>query len=100
MDNKRFNLASHWAELGSSCQNICLKKINFKDLILITKDCNPTRKFSLLEVRESRIRENQATIQAREEQLTQTGHPQILSGSQGAGQISSPVASNHSETNR
>ncbi|MBW0463974.1 hypothetical protein O181_003689 [Austropuccinia psidii MF-1] len=25
MDNKRFNLASHWAELGESCQRICLK---------------------------------------------------------------------------
>ncbi|MBW0511713.1 hypothetical protein O181_051428 [Austropuccinia psidii MF-1] len=45
-------------------------------------------------------RENQATIQAIEEQLTQTGHTQITSGSQGEGQISSPVASNHSKTNR
>ncbi|MBW0464483.1 hypothetical protein O181_004198 [Austropuccinia psidii MF-1] len=48
----------------------------------------------------SRIRENQATIQTVEEQLTQTGHTQIPSGSRGAGQISSPVASHHSETNR
>ncbi|MBW0512778.1 hypothetical protein O181_052493 [Austropuccinia psidii MF-1] len=48
----------------------------------------------------NRIRENKFTIQAIEEKLTQTGHIQIPSGSQGAGQISSPLASHHSETNR
>ncbi|MBW0469722.1 hypothetical protein O181_009437 [Austropuccinia psidii MF-1] len=100
MDNKRFNLASHWEELGASCQKICLKEIDFKDLMIITKGWNPTRQFRLLEVRANRIRENQGTIQAIEEQLTQTGHTEIPSGSQGAGQISSPVASHHSETNR
>ncbi|MBW0575502.1 hypothetical protein O181_115217 [Austropuccinia psidii MF-1] len=100
MDNKRFNLASHWAELGASCQKICLKEINFKDLMVITKVWNPTRQFRLLEARAQRIRENQATIQAIEEQLTQTGPTQIPSGSQGAGQISSPVPSHHSETSR
>ncbi|MBW0478047.1 hypothetical protein O181_017762 [Austropuccinia psidii MF-1] len=26
MDNKKLNLASHWAELGASCQKICLKR--------------------------------------------------------------------------
>ncbi|MBW0498309.1 hypothetical protein O181_038024 [Austropuccinia psidii MF-1] len=46
-------------------------------------------------VRANRIRENQATIQAIEEQLTQTGHTQIPSGSQGLGQTSSPVDSHH-----
>ncbi|MBW0573022.1 hypothetical protein O181_112737 [Austropuccinia psidii MF-1] len=100
MDNKRFNLASHWAELGASCKKICLKEIDFRDLMVITKGWNPTRQFRILEVRANRIRENKATIQAIEEQLTQTGHTQIPSGSQGAGQISSPVASHHSETNR
>ncbi|MBW0584152.1 hypothetical protein O181_123867 [Austropuccinia psidii MF-1] len=95
MDNKRFNLASHWAELGASCQKICLKEIYFRDFMVITKGWNPTRKFRLLEVRANRIRENQATIQAIEEQLTRTGHTQIPSGSQGEGQISSSVASNH-----
>ncbi|MBW0558962.1 hypothetical protein O181_098677 [Austropuccinia psidii MF-1] len=95
MDNKRFNLESHWADLGASCQKICLK-----DLMIITKGWNPTRQFRLLEVRANRIRDNQATIQAIEEQLTQTGHIQIPSGSQGAGQIRSPVDSHHSETNR
>ncbi|MBW0473803.1 hypothetical protein O181_013518 [Austropuccinia psidii MF-1] len=100
MDNKRFNLASHWAELGESFQKICLKEIDFKDPMIITKGWNPTRQFRLLEVRENIIRENKATIQAIEGQLTQTGHIQIPSGSQGAGQISSPVASHHSETNR
>ncbi|MBW0584240.1 hypothetical protein O181_123955 [Austropuccinia psidii MF-1] len=100
MDKKRFNLASHWEELGASFQKICLKGIDFKDLMIIAKGWNPTRNFRLLEVRPNRIRENKATIQAIEEQLTQTGPTQIPSGSQGAGQISSPVASHHSETNR
>ncbi|MBW0493559.1 hypothetical protein O181_033274 [Austropuccinia psidii MF-1] len=64
------------------------------------KGWNPTRQFRLLEVRANRIREIQATIQAIEEQLTQTRHTQIPSGSQGESQISSPVASHHSETNK
>ncbi|MBW0488718.1 hypothetical protein O181_028433 [Austropuccinia psidii MF-1] len=68
--------------------------------MVITKGWNPTRQFRILEVRVNRIKENQATIQAIEEQLTQTGKIQIPSGSQGAGQISSPVASHHSETSR
>ncbi|MBW0491677.1 hypothetical protein O181_031392 [Austropuccinia psidii MF-1] len=71
MDNKRFNLASHWAELGASCQKICLKEIDFKDLMVITKGWNPTRQFRLLEARAQRIRENKATIQAIEEQNQQ-----------------------------
>ncbi|MBW0503601.1 hypothetical protein O181_043316 [Austropuccinia psidii MF-1] len=100
MDNKRFNLASHWEKLGESCQKICLKEIDFKDLMVITKGLNSTRQFRLLEERESKIRENQATIQAIEEQLTQTGHTQIPSGSQGVGRTSSPVASHHSGANR
>ncbi|MBW0463601.1 hypothetical protein O181_003316 [Austropuccinia psidii MF-1] len=95
MDNRRFNLASHWEELGSSFQKICLREIDFKYLMIITKGWNPTRQFRLLEVRANRIRENQATIQAIEKQITQTGHTQIPSGSQGAGQTSSPVDSHH-----
>ncbi|MBW0539345.1 hypothetical protein O181_079060 [Austropuccinia psidii MF-1] len=82
MENKRFNLASHWAELGPRFQRICLKEIDFKDLMVITKGWNPTRKFRPLEWRETRIRDNQATIQAIAEQLTQTGHTQIPPGSQ------------------
>ncbi|MBW0552853.1 hypothetical protein O181_092568 [Austropuccinia psidii MF-1] len=100
MDKMRFNLASHWAELGASCQKICLIEIDFKEVILITKVWNPTRKFRLLEVRANRTRENQATIQAIEEQLVQTGHTHIPSGSQIVGQTSSPVASHYSSTNR
>ncbi|MBW0522385.1 hypothetical protein O181_062100 [Austropuccinia psidii MF-1] len=68
--------------------------------MIITKGWDRTRPFRLLEVSENRIRENQATIQAIEEQLTQTGNTQIPSGSQRAGQISSRVASHHSKTNR
>ncbi|MBW0484819.1 hypothetical protein O181_024534, partial [Austropuccinia psidii MF-1] len=100
MDNKRFNLASHWEELGAIFQKICLKERYFRDLMVITKGWNPTRQFRLREVRANRIRESQATIQAIEEQLTQTGHIHIPSGSQGVDQTSSPVASHHSGTNR
>ncbi|MBW0514589.1 hypothetical protein O181_054304 [Austropuccinia psidii MF-1] len=100
MDNKRLNLESRWAELEASCQRICLKEMDFKDLIIMSKGWNPTRQFILLEVRENRIRENKATIKAIEEKLTQTGPTEIPSGSQGEGQISSLVASHHSETNR
>ncbi|MBW0503863.1 hypothetical protein O181_043578 [Austropuccinia psidii MF-1] len=72
MDNKRFNLASHWAELEASFQKIFLREIDFRDLMVITKGWNPTRQFRILEVRANRISKNQATIQAIEEQLTQT----------------------------
>ncbi|MBW0515752.1 hypothetical protein O181_055467 [Austropuccinia psidii MF-1] len=68
--NKKFNLESHWEELGESFQKICLKEIDFRGLMVITKGWNPTRKFRLLEVRANSIRENQATIQPIAEQLT------------------------------
>ncbi|MBW0479657.1 hypothetical protein O181_019372 [Austropuccinia psidii MF-1] len=100
MDNKRSNLAFHWESLGASCQKICLKEIPFKDLMVFTKGWNPTRKFRLLEERETRIRENQATIQAIEEQLNQTGPTLITSGSQGVDQPNSLVASHHSGTRK
>ncbi|MBW0493426.1 hypothetical protein O181_033141 [Austropuccinia psidii MF-1] len=73
MDNKRLNVESHWEELGPSFQKIYLKEIDFQDLMVITKGWNPTRQFKLLEDRATRIKENKATIQAIEEQLTQTG---------------------------
>ncbi|MBW0569206.1 hypothetical protein O181_108921 [Austropuccinia psidii MF-1] len=85
LDNKRFNLASHWAEVETSFQKICLEEIDFKDLMVITKGWNPSRQLRILEERATRIREHQATIQAIEEQLTQTGNVQIPSGSQGVG---------------
>ncbi|MBW0510522.1 hypothetical protein O181_050237 [Austropuccinia psidii MF-1] len=68
--------------------------------MVITKGWDSTRQFRLLEVRENRIRENKAAIQAIEEQLTQTGHTHIPSGPKEEGQISSLVASHLSETNR
>ncbi|MBW0577700.1 hypothetical protein O181_117415 [Austropuccinia psidii MF-1] len=100
MDNKSLNLASHWVELGERFQKICLTEIPFKDLVVITKGWNPNRKLKLLEERETMIRENQATIQAIEEQLKQTEPIIIASGSQGVGQFNSPVASQHSGTSR
>ncbi|MBW0520590.1 hypothetical protein O181_060305 [Austropuccinia psidii MF-1] len=90
MENKRFNLTSHWEELAASFHTIFFKEIDFRGLMEITKGWNHTRNFRLLEVRENRIRENQATNQAIEEQLTLTGHTKIPSASQGAGQISPP----------
>ncbi|MBW0488779.1 hypothetical protein O181_028494 [Austropuccinia psidii MF-1] len=80
MDNKRFNPASHWEELGASCQRVGLKEISFTDLMAITKGWNPKRQFRLLEESQTRIRENEATIQAIEEQLNQTGPTLIPSG--------------------
>ncbi|MBW0551018.1 hypothetical protein O181_090733 [Austropuccinia psidii MF-1] len=44
MNNKRFNMESHWEELRASCQKICLKEIDFRHLMVMTKGCNPTRK--------------------------------------------------------
>ncbi|MBW0463157.1 hypothetical protein O181_002872 [Austropuccinia psidii MF-1] len=52
------------------------------------------------EVRPNTIRKNKATIEAIEEQLTQTGHTQIPSGSQGVDHTSSPAAAHHSGTKR
>ncbi|MBW0500009.1 hypothetical protein O181_039724 [Austropuccinia psidii MF-1] len=80
MDSKRFNIASHWEELGESFQKICIKEISFKDLMVITKGWNPTRQFRLLEERATRLKDNQATIQAIEEQLNQTGPNLITAG--------------------
>ncbi|MBW0477265.1 hypothetical protein O181_016980 [Austropuccinia psidii MF-1] len=95
MDNKRFNLPSHWEELGAIFQKIFLKEIPLKDLMVITKGWTPNRQFKLLEEREARIRENQAIIQAIEEQLNQTEPTLIPSGSQVVVQSNSPVAAHH-----
>ncbi|MBW0477592.1 hypothetical protein O181_017307 [Austropuccinia psidii MF-1] len=42
MDNKGFNLASYWEEVEASLQRICVKEIDFKDLMVISKGWNPT----------------------------------------------------------
>ncbi|MBW0520320.1 hypothetical protein O181_060035 [Austropuccinia psidii MF-1] len=68
--------------------------------MVITKGWNTNRQFKLLEERETRIRKNQATIQAIEEQLNQTEPTLIDSGSQGVGQPNYPVVSHHSGTRR
>ncbi|MBW0534897.1 hypothetical protein O181_074612 [Austropuccinia psidii MF-1] len=88
MDNKRFNLAFYWAELGASCQKICLKEIDFKDLMVITKGWNPTRQFE------------SSHYPSYRRTTDQTGHTQIPSGSKEVGRTSSPVASHHSGTRR
>ncbi|MBW0486448.1 hypothetical protein O181_026163 [Austropuccinia psidii MF-1] len=98
--DKMFNLASHWAHVGGSCQKICIREISFKVPMEMTKGWNPTREFRLLEERETRIRENEATIKPIEEKLNQTGPTLIPSGSQGVDQTNSPVASHYSGTSR
>ncbi|MBW0462206.1 hypothetical protein O181_001921 [Austropuccinia psidii MF-1] len=80
MDNMRLNLAFHWEELGARFQKICLKEIDFKELMVITKGWNTTRKFRLLEVRENRIMENQATIQDQWPRATILHNPRRLPG--------------------
>ncbi|MBW0579145.1 hypothetical protein O181_118860 [Austropuccinia psidii MF-1] len=57
MDNKLLNLSSCWEELGEVFHRICLKEIPFKGLKVITKGCNPKRKFRLLEGRAYKIRQ-------------------------------------------
>ncbi|MBW0476767.1 hypothetical protein O181_016482 [Austropuccinia psidii MF-1] len=54
----KITLGRTWRKL----QKICLKEISLKELIITVKGWNPTRKFRLLEERETRIRENKATI--------------------------------------
>ncbi|MBW0472414.1 hypothetical protein O181_012129 [Austropuccinia psidii MF-1] len=100
MEKKRFSIESHWEKLEASCQKICLKEISFRDLMVITKGWKLTRQFRLLDERATRIGENQATIQAIEEKLNQTGNTLIPSGSQGVDQTNSAVASHHSGTSR
>ncbi|MBW0467548.1 hypothetical protein O181_007263 [Austropuccinia psidii MF-1] len=65
-DNKRFNLASHRAELEASFQKICLRELDFKHLMVITKGLNTTRQITADPDREysdsfrlTRIRPNQ-----------------------------------------
>ncbi|MBW0564526.1 hypothetical protein O181_104241 [Austropuccinia psidii MF-1] len=100
MENKRYNLASHWAELGASFQKTFLKEMPFIVLMVIAKVWNPNRQFKLLEERETRVRVKQATLQAIEEQMNQTETNMIPSGSQGVDQPNSPMASHTSGTNR
>ncbi|MBW0543530.1 hypothetical protein O181_083245 [Austropuccinia psidii MF-1] len=74
--------------------------MSFKDLMEITKDWNPKRQFKLLEEREAKIRENQATIQTIEEQSSQKENIMTSLGSQGVGQPNFPVDSHHFESRK
>ncbi|MBW0493235.1 hypothetical protein O181_032950 [Austropuccinia psidii MF-1] len=96
MKNKRFNLASHWEELGAGFHKIFLREISFKDFMEITKGWNLNKNFRIVGEREDKIRENQATIQAIEERWNQKDHTQNPSGSPVVvNQASSPVASHN-----
>ncbi|MBW0471331.1 hypothetical protein O181_011046 [Austropuccinia psidii MF-1] len=68
--------------------------------MILPEGWNPNRKFKLLEEREARIRENQANIEAIEEELNQKEQNQIPSGSQEVELPNSPVASDHSAIRR
>ncbi|MBW0462312.1 hypothetical protein O181_002027 [Austropuccinia psidii MF-1] len=68
--------------------------------MVITKRWSPNRQFKLLEDRETRIRENQATIQAIEEHFNKKEPTLIPSVSQEVDQPNSPVASHHSGNSR
>ncbi|MBW0577746.1 hypothetical protein O181_117461 [Austropuccinia psidii MF-1] len=100
MDKKRFNISSHWEELGADFNNIFFKEIPIKDLMVITKVFNPNGKFKLLVEREARVGENQSIIQALEEILNQKEHTMIPSGSKGVNQPDFPVALTHPRTSR
>ncbi|MBW0469452.1 hypothetical protein O181_009167 [Austropuccinia psidii MF-1] len=100
IEHKKFKMASHWEELGARCHKICLKVIDFKEIMEIIKGWNPNRKFKLLEEREAKIRENQATIHNIEEQWRHKENILTPAGSQGVGQTNSFVASNHSESRK
>ncbi|MBW0492006.1 hypothetical protein O181_031721 [Austropuccinia psidii MF-1] len=78
-------LGRSWSKLPEEMS----QRDRLQRLMEITKGWNPTRKFRLLEERATRIREKQATIQAIEEQLNQTGPTLITSGSQGVDQTRS-----------
>ncbi|MBW0483291.1 hypothetical protein O181_023006 [Austropuccinia psidii MF-1] len=90
--NKTFNVELNWEEIGEGFQRIFLNEIPFQDLIEITEFWIPNRKLRLLEERAARIRENQATIQAIEEQLNQKEHTLTPSRSQRVKQIDYSVA--------
>ncbi|MBW0541368.1 hypothetical protein O181_081083 [Austropuccinia psidii MF-1] len=77
MDNKRFNLASHWAEPEASFQKICLKEIPFKDLLVIIKGWNPARKIRLLEERETWLRLTRSRKTQLSSSFTPFGHKKI-----------------------
>ncbi|MBW0468161.1 hypothetical protein O181_007876 [Austropuccinia psidii MF-1] len=100
MENKQFNLASCWEELGARFQKICLREISFKDLIKITEIWNLNKQFKLLKESGAKIRKNEATIQDRDEQLIQKESILNPSGSQGVDQPNSQVASHHSESSK
>ncbi|MBW0548781.1 hypothetical protein O181_088496 [Austropuccinia psidii MF-1] len=100
MEIKRFNLASDLEELKAGCHMIYLEQIPFKYLMVIAKGLDPKRQFKILEEREARTRDNQATVQEIEGKLNPTQNTVIPSGSQGVNKPDSPVASHHSGTNR
>ncbi|MBW0491437.1 hypothetical protein O181_031152 [Austropuccinia psidii MF-1] len=100
MENKRFNLASPWEELGTSFWEIFLRDISLKDLMEVMKGWNPNKNFKLSVERASKIRENQATIQDIEEKWSQKENIMTLSGSQELDQLNSPVALHHSESSK
>ncbi|MBW0480736.1 hypothetical protein O181_020451 [Austropuccinia psidii MF-1] len=87
-----FTLGKTWRKLPEDMSQIDI----LQKTLLITKGWNPNRRFKILEEREARIRETQATIQTIEEQLHQAEHALFPSRSQGVNQPDFPLDSHHS----
>ncbi|MBW0461813.1 hypothetical protein O181_001528 [Austropuccinia psidii MF-1] len=99
MKNKSLNLPSNYKELSEIFEKICLREISFKYILEITKGWSPNRQLKLLEDREAKVRENQATIQAIEEKWNQKEHNMTSSRSQGVLEnLNFAVALHHSES--
>ncbi|MBW0483139.1 hypothetical protein O181_022854 [Austropuccinia psidii MF-1] len=100
MENKIFNLTSHWEELWKGLWKIFLGEISFKDLMEITKGWNTNKQFKVFEEREAKIRWNQATTQPKKQPWSQKENIPTPSGSQGVDQATSPVALHNPESSK
>ncbi|MBW0495579.1 hypothetical protein O181_035294 [Austropuccinia psidii MF-1] len=99
MYSKRFNLTSHWAELGERFKKICLKK----DILQRTYGNNPRleshQKFQTSGGKGNQDKGESSHYQSYRRTADPHRNTQIPSGSQRVGKTSSPVASEHSGTN-
>ncbi|MBW0557659.1 hypothetical protein O181_097374 [Austropuccinia psidii MF-1] len=73
-----FSMAESWEEVGLTTQKICLKQMTWIDLIKEKKVWNPNKNIKLLERKATRIKENQAAIQAIEKYFHMEEPSQIL----------------------
>ncbi|MBW0476480.1 hypothetical protein O181_016195 [Austropuccinia psidii MF-1] len=95
MDNKRFNLAPHWEEVGASWQKICLKELDFKALMVNTKgeDKDTRKKQDIFQPKVERVRPHDPEAVGFGERSTQ--EPEIVLHNS---RISSPINRNITPT--